>query len=65
MTKLFAKKRATLISLHTRIQNRFVIFNINARSILDKSDDLESALTVYDPDVTAVTETWLSDRITD
>lgn len=43
----------------------FSVLNINARSILNKSDDLESVLTVYDPDVTAVTETWLSDEIPD
>lgn len=39
--------------------------NVNARSIVNKSDDLEGLLIAYNPDITVVTETWLHDSIDD
>lgn len=38
---------------------------MNARSILNKLDSLESVLLTVDPDFLAVTETWLSNEIGD
>lgn len=39
--------------------------NINARSILPKSADLEGLLLAYNPDMTVITETWLHDNVSD
>lgn len=39
--------------------------DVNARSILPKSDGLESLLLAYNPDVTVISETWLHDKISD
>lgn len=44
-------------------QLRFVL--LNARSIVNKIAELEELLFEYDPHVMAITETWLTDHITD
>lgn len=39
--------------------------NINCRSILNKTEELEGLLLAYEPDVAVLTETWLHDNIPD
>lgn len=41
------------------------LINVNARSILNKLDDLDISLFEHDPDVVVITETWLSSSIDD
>lgn len=38
---------------------------MNARSILNKSSDLESVIVTYKPDVLVITETWLQSDVND
>lgn len=41
------------------------MINVNARSVLNKIDELEQILLIHDPDVAVVTETWLHAGISD
>lgn len=42
-----------------------VLVNINARSLTNKTEDLERLLFEYNPDIVIVTETWLRPEISD
>lgn len=44
---------------------RLTLINVNARSVLNKTEALESLLVDYEPDIVAITETWLSPAIFD
>lgn len=41
------------------------MINLNARSVLNKIEELESVLLIHDPDVAVITETWLHEGIAD
>lgn len=45
--------------------NRVKLININARSIVNKSVELEAILLCYNPHIVVITETWLRDDIDD
>lgn len=41
------------------------VLNINARSVVNKSESLEATILSYNPHVVVITETWLHDNIED
>lgn len=41
------------------------ILNINARSIVNKTDSIEATLVEYNPHITVLTKTWLRNEISD
>lgn len=58
------KNNMTPLSPHTT-RNTFSVMDVNARSILPKSDDLQGLHFAYNSDVTVISETWLHDKISD
>lgn len=52
------KDRACDAKLRT-VQD-LVLITVNARSVLNKVEELENVLLDYEPDIAAITETWLS-----
>ena len=50
-------------SMHSAPSNQLVCRLYNARSVMNKRDDLSALLEFDKPDIVAITETWLSDEI--
>lgn len=43
--------------------NEMLILNINCRSILNKTEEIEQILNKLDPDIVCITETWLDNSV--
>src|SRR5277367_485801 len=57
------KKGVNETTCETQNKNTLDIILINARSIINKSDELISLLELYDPFLLFITETWLKNDI--